>query len=144
MRQELAPFNRERGTFVIHALAALARAIRRSPKTPGVVAILAGAALCGTVSGAIKAADGRAKRFSSFIVTEVKKDAQLRNIRLLSIGAPGSFDVTSRPPIQRRSTGFLVEAGGVRAAYQVESIQICARLEPACWKVTRVTYGDPS
>lgn len=158
MRQELASLDRERAATPTARLVRIARAgataagklsaiidsIRRSPKSPAIIVVLIGAALCGVVSGSIKAADARAKRFAAFIAGEVQKDAAARNIKVLTVGSPGSFDVTSRPPVRRRSTGRLVEADGARTSYQVESVQVCPEQEPACWRVTRVTYGDPS
>jgi hypothetical protein len=144
MRQQLAPFSPEYRALAIQILAGAVRAIRRSPKTPAIVVIILGAALCGVISGAIKSADGRAKRFASFVAGEVEKDAKKRNIKVLVVGAPGSFDISGRPPLQRRSTGHLVEAGGARTPYQAESVQICPSPEPGCWRVTSVTYGNPS
>lgn len=143
MGQELARFIPGRAASFLHFLGELVHTIRYSSKTPAVLVLLVGAALCGVVSGAIKSADGRAKRFAAFIAKEVEKDAKSRNIKIITVGAPGSFDLTSKAPLQRRSTGYLVEAHGVRTAYQVESVQVCPSPEPACWKVTRVTYGDP-
>lgn len=89
-------------------------------------------------------ADARAKRFAAFVAAQVQKDAEMRNIKVISIGEPGSFEVSSRPPVQRRWKGYMVEANGSRTPYEADSIQVCAQPEPECWKVIRVTYGEPS
>lgn len=159
MAQQLAPFPPEEqpnsvsafttrltrtGSLTTGGLRGGFNAVRQWPKGPALVTIMVGAALCGVITNAISSAGARAKRFAAFVAAEVQKDASSRNIKVITVGEPDSFEASSRPPAERRSKGYMIEANGNRTPYEAVSVQVCPDQEPSCWRVIRVFYGEPS
>jgi hypothetical protein len=160
MAQDLAPLETEESPTPAPRFARLSRndraandakptgaafpigALRRRGGGPALIVTVVGVGLCALIIGAAGLSKLRAERFAAFVAGEVAKDAASRNIKVVAVGHPDSYDLSGRSPAQRRSRGYIVEQGGKRTLYHAESVQVCPSHDSTCWRVTGVTYGE--